>query len=264
VSPLQENIQLSNWVSTQRQEYKLLQRGKTSRLTDDRIELLNKVDFIWEAQRGGPRRRRKATVQVPPKANPVERIGPLPIKHPAYGTTNHEPASLQGFRQGCLIDGNATFNNNNNINAAQTEAATQLLQNVLSGNNPQTPSQHLLQNMLQGSFQAQGPLPQNVMLPMATAHYTQWLAALSTLANLAQQQNINNNVATAPAQTQTHAPIYSSHQLGSLATGQHRLDERSSYSPKTVSLTESCQRDSDGKTSENGDSANSDEFPDSS
>lgn len=68
----QENVQLSNWVSTQRQEYKLIQRGRQSRLTQDRIDLLNKVDFVWEAQRGGPRRKRKATVAVPPKANPVD------------------------------------------------------------------------------------------------------------------------------------------------------------------------------------------------
>jgi hypothetical protein len=39
-------------------------------LTDDRIRLLNQIDFVWEAQRGGPRRKRKATVAVPPRAKP--------------------------------------------------------------------------------------------------------------------------------------------------------------------------------------------------
>jgi len=53
-----DNVQLSNWVSTQRQEYKLMKDGKPSRLTPERIQLLNAVDFIWEAQRGGPRRKR--------------------------------------------------------------------------------------------------------------------------------------------------------------------------------------------------------------
>lgn len=40
----QENIQLSNWVSTQRQEYKLLQKGRSSRLNNERMDLLNKVE----------------------------------------------------------------------------------------------------------------------------------------------------------------------------------------------------------------------------
>ncbi len=33
---------------------------------------MDDVDFIWEAQRGGPRRKRKATVAVPSKPNPVD------------------------------------------------------------------------------------------------------------------------------------------------------------------------------------------------
>ncbi|KAL7557493.1 hypothetical protein ACA910_019339 [Epithemia clementina (nom. ined.)] len=72
----EENVQLSNWVSTQRQEYKLMQKGRSSRLTSQRIDLLDKVSFVWEAQRGGPRRKRKATVEVPKTANPVVGIGP--------------------------------------------------------------------------------------------------------------------------------------------------------------------------------------------
>jgi hypothetical protein len=94
----QENIKLSNWVSTQvsddaghflprcrevnsifyhyssikRQEYKLIQSGRQSRLSEAKISLLDDIDFIWEAQRGGPRRKRKATVVVPSKPNPVD------------------------------------------------------------------------------------------------------------------------------------------------------------------------------------------------
>lgn len=49
--------------------------------------MLNKVDFVWEAQRGGPRRKRKATVAVPPKANPVELLGPNIRQRTEYGTT---------------------------------------------------------------------------------------------------------------------------------------------------------------------------------
>lgn len=51
----EENVPLSNWVSKQRQEYKLLQKGKASRLTEDRIEKLKCIGFVWEAKRGAPR-----------------------------------------------------------------------------------------------------------------------------------------------------------------------------------------------------------------
>ncbi|GKY98439.1 hypothetical protein MPSEU_000801400 [Mayamaea pseudoterrestris] len=67
-----ENVPLSNWISTQRQEYKLKLKGRNSRLTQERIDLLNKVDFVWEAQRGGPRRQERATVSVPAQAHPAQ------------------------------------------------------------------------------------------------------------------------------------------------------------------------------------------------
>ena len=46
------NPKLSNWVSTQRQEYKLFLRGKSSRITKNRIQRLNDIGFVWEAHRG--------------------------------------------------------------------------------------------------------------------------------------------------------------------------------------------------------------------
>lgn len=51
----EENVPLSNWVSKQRQEYKLLQKGKASRLTQERINKLDEIGFVWEAKRGAPR-----------------------------------------------------------------------------------------------------------------------------------------------------------------------------------------------------------------
>ena len=37
-----------------------MRKGRSSRLTNDRIKLLNNIGFVWEAQRGGPRRRRSS------------------------------------------------------------------------------------------------------------------------------------------------------------------------------------------------------------
>jgi Helicase associated domain len=65
----EQNVQLANWVSTQRQEYKNLIKGKTSRLNDKRVSLLNSLGFAWELQRGG-RRRRLAVNKNNPNAIP--------------------------------------------------------------------------------------------------------------------------------------------------------------------------------------------------
>jgi len=51
----------------------MLQKGRSSRLSEDRIRLLNKVDFVWEAQRGGKKRKKRATVSVPPQAKPAKK-----------------------------------------------------------------------------------------------------------------------------------------------------------------------------------------------
>lgn len=59
-----ENPQLSSWVSTQRQEMKLLKEGRPTRLTEERIHLLNDGGFVWESQRGkrgGRKKKRKST-----------------------------------------------------------------------------------------------------------------------------------------------------------------------------------------------------------
>ena len=47
-------------------------KGRNTRLTTERINLLDKLSFVWEAQRGGPRRQQRATVSVPEQAHPVQ------------------------------------------------------------------------------------------------------------------------------------------------------------------------------------------------
>jgi len=45
-----ENIELSRWVKRQRYQYKLYQSNEKSSMTDDRIELLEDIGFVWDAQ----------------------------------------------------------------------------------------------------------------------------------------------------------------------------------------------------------------------
>lgn len=49
----QENKQLAIWVKCQRRQYKLLKQGKSSTLTTERLNALNKVGFEWRAKRSG-------------------------------------------------------------------------------------------------------------------------------------------------------------------------------------------------------------------
>ena len=51
-----EDVQLANWVSTQRQEYQNLLKGRTTRLDERRMRMLNGIGFAWQLQRGGRKR----------------------------------------------------------------------------------------------------------------------------------------------------------------------------------------------------------------
>ena len=47
----ESNRPLANWVSSQRQEYRYFVESKPSRMTQERIRLLNEIDFVWDALR---------------------------------------------------------------------------------------------------------------------------------------------------------------------------------------------------------------------
>ena len=46
---------LGNWVSIQRQQYKLLMADKPSRMTTEHIEKLNELGFVWKAPQSRPK-----------------------------------------------------------------------------------------------------------------------------------------------------------------------------------------------------------------
>ena len=50
-----KHVSFRNWVSTQRQDYRLLKEGKPSPMTDDRIRKLESIGFQWvgEHEKGG-------------------------------------------------------------------------------------------------------------------------------------------------------------------------------------------------------------------
>lgn len=55
-----KNPSLGNWVSVQRQEFRNLQHGKSSKMTPNRVKLLESIGFIWKAPRGARRKNEKA------------------------------------------------------------------------------------------------------------------------------------------------------------------------------------------------------------
>ena len=48
----QHSIQLGNWVNAQRRQYKKLQKGEKSPITNERISKLKSIGFVWEVGKG--------------------------------------------------------------------------------------------------------------------------------------------------------------------------------------------------------------------
>jgi hypothetical protein len=120
--------------------------------------MLNNIHFVWEAQRGGPRRKRKATVAVPPKANPVD-IGKMRAKASARGILMRGgasslpslPAQEQGpspFPQGQMVDIGPTL--------AALGGNGAFIPGVMPGNALQLSAQQW-QLLANGAFQATVP-----------------------------------------------------------------------------------------------------------
>eukprot|EP00978_Attheya_sp_CCMP212_P000136 scaffold259_cov55-Attheya_sp.AAC.1 len=62
-----KNTTLASWVAEQRKQYKLLQDGKTSSITSERIAILNEINFVWSAQEGAWLKHYKDLVQYKEK-----------------------------------------------------------------------------------------------------------------------------------------------------------------------------------------------------
>jgi hypothetical protein len=125
--------------------------------------MLNKVEFVWEAQRGGPRRKRRATVAVPPRANPIELLGSNIKERVEYGT-------VPGLS---LLGGVADLPFvNMGMNAAVMQAAAAA---AAAG----TPHWGMLGH---GAFQAAGPpgdFPNAMLFPMAQPQMSWAMTAMT-------------------------------------------------------------------------------------
>ncbi len=84
----EENPQLANWVSTQRQEWKAYKSKRPSRLTEERVALLNNAGFVWEAQRGLKKRQKDSSNEC------TDVIGkkPFKISNECENSETHEEA----------------------------------------------------------------------------------------------------------------------------------------------------------------------------
>lgn len=89
---------MSNWVSTQRQERKLLNKGHASRLTKDRVDALEMIGFVWEAQRHG--KRKKANRSAPSNRDQERK----PMVNP--NTSVHQSLGVQREAQSPSMKGN--------------------------------------------------------------------------------------------------------------------------------------------------------------
>ena len=104
----EENPQLANWVSTQRQEYKQYKSKHPSRLTQEKMALLKEIGFVWEAQRGGAgngggSKRRKRTYSSCAKSNDSEECsaGTMSMKSTSenFKTSHPTKSALSSIKQ---------------------------------------------------------------------------------------------------------------------------------------------------------------------
>jgi len=96
----EDNVKLANWVSTQRQEAKLRRQGRPSRLTQERIDMLDDIGFVWEAQRGG-RRKRDEQGKVLREPKPARKRPPPATKDEGVGGNPKMKAQLVGRDPKC-------------------------------------------------------------------------------------------------------------------------------------------------------------------
>lgn len=99
-----ENPQLSSWVSTQRQEMKLLKEGKPTRLTEERIHLLNDGGFVWESQRGkrGGRKKKRKSTSTGAAASPSAKLSHARPSAMAARVITDSDSSLPPLSSSCV------------------------------------------------------------------------------------------------------------------------------------------------------------------
>mmetsp|Transcript_25456 Transcript_25456/g.37608 ORF Transcript_25456/g.37608 Transcript_25456/m.37608 type:complete len:361 (+) Transcript_25456:58-1140(+) len=98
-----KNPSLGNWVSVQRQEFRNMQQGKSSKMTPNRVKLLESIGFIWKAPRGARRKNEKAPLSHPNirafgEDNVNDALGSVANMTSSVGSTNFGTKSLDSLR----------------------------------------------------------------------------------------------------------------------------------------------------------------------
>ena len=91
-------LNTANWVSTQRQEYKNIGKGRTTQLDDERIRLLTDIGFAWEVRRGGKRRNndllKLAVAKKKPKRKGSKKDSVIPAGKAVLGGEDGAPVDF--------------------------------------------------------------------------------------------------------------------------------------------------------------------------
>jgi hypothetical protein len=134
-------------VSKQRQEYKNLLKGKSSRLNDSRITRLNEIGFAWQLQRGGRRRQLKAKDKMMNRGN-----------HEGDGTDGGSTASeVEDNDEPCILPGEVLIGSGSGVPLSTSNGSSP---NLEPGTNPieQGPSSSLCASLPQPLAQQSGSL----------------------------------------------------------------------------------------------------------
>ena len=83
----QDDTELANWVRNQRLEYANLQRGRKSRMSEDRIAKLNSIGFKWSTSHRSP------MIEIAQPESQLQGSPPLPEQQQASSTATTSDAS---------------------------------------------------------------------------------------------------------------------------------------------------------------------------
>ena len=60
----EKNRKLATWVKCQRRQMRLRENGEPHSMSDERVELLNKIHFAWQVNLSDPAARRSAAISL--------------------------------------------------------------------------------------------------------------------------------------------------------------------------------------------------------
>jgi len=150
-----------SWLIFQRQDYKLLQNGQSSRLSPERLKLLNEVGFIWEVDRATSRQLKGAVLKAQDRSaltltNPSRQSQSLLIFESKPPTESHSPPGSfsrlsAAYGKSPVISSSETSGKDSIISSDKDHVISKSSQNVRGKSNSTATGSKKVQQLVLGS-----------------------------------------------------------------------------------------------------------------